>query len=182
MIFSINLLFTCKKESLFPNTAQAFCSGLLCIKFNENRHRTHQELSMCQLENVCVWKPFPIIIYVSSYLLEDDEVKGAGCSLKTIASQIASRSTWQPELYMAGEKDKKGKGLGWLQNQVSPRQHCCGYFSVWSVWEVFLDWLLLATLIVIICFVACWSSPSALSQFVLWPCSGEFTVHLSDTV
>lgn len=97
VIFSINLLFTCKKESLFPNTAQAFCSGLLCIKFNENRHRTHQELSMCQLGNVCVWKPFPIIIYISSYLLRDDEGKGAGHSLETMASWKA-RSTWLQEL------------------------------------------------------------------------------------
>lgn len=135
VIFSINLLFTCKKESLFPNTAQAFCSGLLCIKFNENRHRTHQEPSMCQLGNVCVWKPFPIIIYISSYLLRADEGEGAGHLLETMG--MTARSAWLQELSVHGENERNWKELRRLLNQLSPWQ--C-YFLGLKFWGT-VSWL-----------------------------------------
>lgn len=180
MIFSINLLFTCKKESLFPKTAQAFCSGLLCIKFNENRHRTHQEPSICQFGNVCVWKPFPVIISISSSLLWDDGEGGWVLAANKSFPQCRERYLAAGIVY--------GWGKGWEGAPVTPKLRVPKATLLWWFSQGLgsISWLMPATLIVIIWFVAWWLCPSAVSVcgpsltiggFVLHPWPGGFMVY-----
>lgn len=109
-----------------------------------------------------------------------DEGKGAGRWLETIASRKATRSPYQNCIWL-GRKMERRRDLGGSKLACPWGGVAVAVFQV-AVWVTLWDWLLPPALIVIICFVACWLSPSALSQFVFWPHPGEFMVRISITV
>lgn len=93
-----------------------------------------------------------------------EEGKGAGHWLKTIASRKAARSEHQSCTWL-GRKMERRRGSGGSKLACPRGSVAVAVFQV-AVWVMFGDWLLPPALIVIICFAACWLSPSAPSQFV----------------